>query len=240
MFVVLSVIAVFSVFTVKNVDVSFNVSDELKYETNEIQDKLDKYLGKNLMFVDTEEISTILNDYPYLEVLSLKKSWPNVIKVELTERQKVYYVSNSDNGEKYILDVNGVVVEKVNTVPNGLIELKTEIKSVELNSKIVLQDDYQEFLSLSLSVILNDFFTNTVKAVEICPASAEQAESVIYLEMSTGLKIEIYKANERGNDKLSFALEYYDKSLSDREKYVHSFIVFEENGQIKAGYTEYN
>ncbi len=240
MFVVLTVIAVFSVFTVKNVDVSFNVSDELKYETDEIQDKLDKYLGKNLMFVDTEDISKILQEYPYLEVVSLKKVWPNVISVDLTERQKVYYISDTDKGVNYILDTNGIIVEQVDTTPIELIEIKATIKSANLNSKIILEEDYQEFLALSLSVVLDEFFTNTVKSVEICPISSEQAESVIYLEMSTGLKIEIYKANERGAEKLSFALEYYDKSLSDREKYIHSFIVFEESGQIKADYTEYN
>ena len=77
-------------FSVKKIEINFAVSDQT--DSASIQSTLDGFLGDNLLFMKTEEIEKALKGYHYMEVVSVKKQYPNVITVSLKERREIYYI----------------------------------------------------------------------------------------------------------------------------------------------------
>ena len=233
-FLLVVVLAIFSVFKIKKVAVDFNVAENCVYDTEKIQEKLDGCLDKNLLLFDTDKVEDILADYPYLEIKSVTKSFPNHLLIELKERQKVYFVNYL--GENYILDKNGFVTEKTSVIPKDLIEIKISVENATVGQKLEIKQSEVDLFNLGLSVIYNENFTNTVDYIEVVVATEKQD---LVLGMTTGVRIEVIKATVRWQDKISAGLKCYNDELTDRHKYTHDVLVFElDDGNLSVTHTE--
>ncbi|MBO4594645.1 MAG: FtsQ-type POTRA domain-containing protein, partial [Clostridia bacterium] len=105
------IVVVFScifAFTVSDVHADFWVSGEFDAET--VQNKLDGYKGKNLIFFNAEEIKTELEKDPAVEVISIRKEFPNVLWVSVKERIESFRISQG--GETLVLSEEGYVLKK--------------------------------------------------------------------------------------------------------------------------------
>ena len=89
-FVAIAVFSVFSVFVIKEVTPSFTVTTNCKSQTDEIEEKLISYKGQSLLFLNLEEVKNDLSVNPYLEIVSVEKSYPNSLIVEVEERIAVF------------------------------------------------------------------------------------------------------------------------------------------------------
>ena len=86
-----------SAFTVKEVNVSF--STYIKQDgAGEIQEALNKYNGKNLLFIKTDKIVKEIEEDPYFKVYSVEKNYPNVLKISIEERKEVFGISYKNKG----------------------------------------------------------------------------------------------------------------------------------------------
>ena len=57
-FVAVIIIAVFMMFTVKEVNVNFSIYSDTA-NTTELQEKFDKFAGDNLIFLDTKDVESV-------------------------------------------------------------------------------------------------------------------------------------------------------------------------------------
>lgn len=200
-------------FSVKKIDVKFNVSTGL--DVSEISEKLDEYDGSNLLFLDIQEVEEELKQFPYFEVNCIKKNYPNVLSIEITERREVYEMVVGD--KVVFASSDGLVLKQI--------ELSTW--QGESREKILLQTEGIEFdkievgnyLSCSDNELLYSVFdmaltaqlTDCIKTLKVIsePFLRKDAEFTTY----TGCKILITEADLRSNEKITKAFNaYYDKA----------------------------
>ena len=91
-FFVIAIISFVGLFSIKRVHIDFAAQKETN--SIEVQDSLNSFLGQNLLFLNLDDVNSLLNDYHYMEVVSVKKSFPNVLSVQLKERREIYYIKN--------------------------------------------------------------------------------------------------------------------------------------------------
>ncbi len=88
----------------------------------------ENFEGKSFVFVDKNEIETVLRKNPYVEIVSLKKVFPDKIEVELSERKECFSVYD---GDKYYFLDNKYHLLRIGAERGG--ETVTEISLTEVD-----------------------------------------------------------------------------------------------------------
>lgn len=223
------------IFSVESINVTYAVGAQT--DVSDFNDSLNKYKGKNLLFVELDEIKEDLKDYPYFEVEEISKSYPNVINVTVRERLEVYWFEN--NGVYYTLDQTGFVLKSQTEQPvsNNQIQLTFDeyisFTSLDIGAKIKTNDDalIQSVFSMAQSVRLTD----CINKISISSKPEKDASFYTY----TGVVITIRNVEQLGTDKAVEAFEFYDK-LDDYSKAFNEIIGFynEHLGKVDADWSE--
>lgn len=239
-FAVVVICLAVSVFTVKQVDVKFTFSAN-NVETTEINSSMDGFVGKNLLFLDTKDISNELEKNPYIEVLNVEKKFPNIVEVSVKERREIYSVTFS--GKTYITDMNGLVLcEKNPEKTYGEHELiNLELKNItveELTVGKVIKTNADSFLSTAFEISKSVDLTDSVKTLKVEKRFSGTDNLYLSFETYSGVNIVINKAEEKGQEKALMGFSVYDTETDD---YVKSFNTIEVNmlvgGSIRATWT---
>lgn len=238
-----------ALFSVKEIEVDFAVSEET--DTKSVQETLDKYLGKNLMFVDTEEVKSTLKDYQYMEVLSVEKKFPNVIKVKIEERRETYYLEHGEN--VYVTTADGFVLNVIEkSAYQGNVEwdkITLRVVDVDLSDETKSEQDADltgkkigetvsivgdEFLGqvfeMAKSVKLTDCIEE-IKVERVVNGAIIGAKDVV-INTRTGVKIRIMDADNLGMEKMRRAFVEYDNASTDYVKTFNYILVGISNGEI--------
>ena len=221
-FMLVVVFSCVSIFSLKKVDAVFAVSENANVE--EMQNKLDDYLGKNLLFFDTEQVYTLFEDNRYVEVLSVKKEFPNVLKVEIKERREVFYVALGDKG--YATTDSGFVLGELSQAEMENEQPRDRIL-LEFDENIYVDVSVGEYLSVKNSNVADTFFemvksfnlTDCIKKVSVLGRAQLLGEYDVVVETYTGVKIEIENVENNGVNKIKNAFYVYDNFLSDYQKF---------------------
>ena len=236
-FMLVVVFSCVSIFSLKKVDVVFAVSENANVE--EMQDKLDDYLGKNLLFFDTEQVYTLFEDNRYVEVLCVKKEFPNVLKVEIKERREVFYVALGDKG--YATTDNGFVLRELSQA-----EMENELPRdrilLEFDENIYVDVSVGEYLTVKNSNVADTFFemvksvnlTDCINKVKVVGKTQLLGEYDVFVETYTGVKIEIRKVENNGVNKIKNAFYVYD-NLSDYQKFEGDLLSINSLGPAEIG-----
>ena len=221
-FVVL--LACFGIFTVAKIDVSYAVSS---YDVHTAESILNKYKGKNILFLDEQDVIDDLKSMTYLEVQSVEKKYPNVLSVNITERRETYKMTFND--KTYILDENGVALNDSGEIKQGVnvIDLefitfrnnpnltsKIEVTDVVLGQKIKTTSDETVFKSLEIAKQFGLF--DCVKSVTIEDCSGGEYD--VSFETHTGVKIYIIDILVDGEIKGQVGFEAYNTKANDYQK----------------------
>ncbi len=213
-------------FSVKKVDARFSVSENKNVE--EVVNCLEEFNGVNLLFFDVEEINQAMQQFPYFEVVSLKKSYPNVITVEIQERREVYDLLLNETvvnvaSDGFVLNIqdksewSGPVREKIVLETEGLTFFQPEVgKYLSCGDDKLL---YSVF-DMALEVELTDCI-KTLK-IEVEPYLRKDAIFKTY----TGASIVVFEADERGVDKITEAFSAYYEIANDYQKTFGELEVF--------------
>ena len=220
---VFSLVVVFSLITmlsVKHVNVDFSIYGLGEEYTDDIYSDLDKYKGKNIVFVDLDDVRADLSKYTYFEVVSIKKSLPNVIKVELKERFAKYVVVYNDT--KYLVASDGFVVEMypLSAELSGYMQIDASL--VAGNEFILKQPVVGDYLSANFDDVLSkiiavaeefslsDFVTGAeVFSYKMHDGSyGDMSRLVLYTK--TGVEIHLTDFLVKTNDKVSMAITSYN------------------------------
>ena len=85
-------------FEIKNIEVNNND----KINESDIVEKLNHIYGKNIIFIDSDDISTPLESISFLKKIEVKKKYPNTIIIKVNETKPVAILFKKNN--KYLLD----------------------------------------------------------------------------------------------------------------------------------------
>lgn len=223
-------------FSVKKVSAEFSVIGES--QATEIQEDLDAaFKGKSLVFLKKSEVYAICDKYPYYEVISVTKEYPNVLKIEITKRLETFKVQTAD--KTYILDGEGVVLNDT-----GKTEFSSRVIPVNLGDvqvvngtvgeKIATTDDNLFYSVLKTSRTLG--LTDSVKEIKI-DSGAAWHDAVF--NTYTGVEVCVWGVEDQGETKIKRAFALYEK-LSDYQKTAFKIVAYkQDNGDVVASWTSH-
>ena len=226
-------------FSVKKVDIEFNLATDV--ETQEIEQKLNVFCGENLLFLDCDEIVNIIKEYPYFELVSVGKRFPNVISVNLKERVETYYLLTED--KVYVTDKDGVLLNNFDVstfdgnVPRNIITLSFEgvvFSEQILGNKIIC--DNQQIFDVTLDMAKSVDLTDCIKSIKVVNATEQQD---VYFSTYTGVNILVTEALDRGVDKTVVGFNAYNEKTDDYIKtYNNIIVVLKDDGTILPVWTD--
>ena len=222
----------FGLFTTKKVQVNYAVSS--KIITENVQPVFDEFVGKNLLFLNLDIVEDAISDNLYLEIVSVKKDFPNVLTVNVKERREVYYLKNGD--EYLVTTENGFILRKAyqTEVKNysGRDKILFTLDGVNItNAKVgkVVETDSQSLIETVFEMAKNVELTDCIKSIEVFKPNVPGAN--VTFKTYTGVNVEIAKAEEKGVEKVVFAFNAYDNAPSDYVKMFSTIKVNLLNGQ---------
>ena len=240
-FAVISIFVVFAVvvicsaiatFTLKSVNAVFSVSVENSARVQTVQETLDKYTGKNLLFCKTDDIKAEIEQDPYIEVVSIVKRYPDQLEVKVKDRKELYVVNNGD--AYYVLSENGIVLRKSDEQVGGREYIELDLGDIKTNrltvgSYISTEDD--EMLAIALDVAQTARLTDCIKKIKL--DKGVEKEDIIF-STYTAVDIVIKKAKDEGVKKTEYALKAYDEETHDYRKSNNQIIAYKlDSGEIR-------
>ncbi|MBO7345671.1 MAG: FtsQ-type POTRA domain-containing protein [Clostridia bacterium] len=237
LFVLVVTFSFFGIFSIRKVETTFSVSENTAVE--KLQEKFDALLNKNLLFLDEQEIYDCLKDNHYMEILSVEKSFPNVVKVNVKERREIYYLE-CPNGY-LVTTTDGFVLRTVSTVPSG--ERDKIVLSLDgislLDGTIgkVVKTDNDQLLKLVFEMAKSVNLTDCIEEITVFTMGGESAD--VTFGIYTGVDIVVQKADEDGVQKAIEGFSAYDTHANDYEKMFKNILVNKTaDGKIQATWSE--
>jgi cell division septal protein FtsQ len=212
----------------------------------EIQTKLEQYLGNNLLFFDTDKVYELLADESYIEVLSVDKRFPNVLFVELKERREIFYVRN---GEKtFATTSDGFVLrelsesERIGELPRDRILLEfSEVDLLDLTVGKCFTAENKDLVQVVFDMAKSVNFTDCIKSIEVKKIAEilGVGEYDAVFATYTGVKMTVEDFLFSGVEKAVNAFYVYDSVLTDFQKAdgeIQSFVM--KNGAFSVTYNQ--
>lgn len=109
LFVAVIAAALNAVFTVTEVRVLWRApfSEEGEEEVYELQGRLeDAFVGSSTTFLNLSDVAALVSEYPFLELESAEKSYPQRLLLQISERREVFAFQR-ENGRYAVLDAEG-------------------------------------------------------------------------------------------------------------------------------------
>ncbi len=234
-FMISVIVACIGLFSVKKVHVDFTVSASADIER--VQNKLNKFLGVNLLVFNEQEVSLALKDEPYYEVLSVEKSYPNILSVSLKERVEVYYLEFQ--GEFFIMNEDGFVVNKVSENPQSRERIYLQLDGVEINRIAVgeyIDTNDNQTVNTAFEMAKSVNLTDCIKTLTVFKIGNESPN--VTFETYTGVSIEIQYSDDDGVLKTQRAFDAYNEHANDYEKTFSHILAYKVNGLIEVWWSE--
>lgn len=238
LFVTVAVFCFASAFKITDVELSYNViigsSENVKEKCSEY---LESYKDKNLVFINSDEVAKELSSLSgYVEVVSVKKEFPNKLAVTIMERPEVYALGVGD--DYFVLDYNLNVLSKKSDIKNNvfgydnvLLELNPADFDVNLSvgSTLKIRDDDTDKYLKTCSLNIYSMRENIVK-VSVTTKKGGVKYKTLTIHMREGVTFTLLKANEKTVEKLQATFDFY-KNLSNKG-YGEYITVLEDSGNI--------
>ena len=233
-----AVFFVVSLFTVKDVVSEYSVYGVAEFD--EVEDILDDYEGKSLVFVDCDEIKNRINKDTVYNVESVKKEYPSTIRVKLSSRQERFAIA-AQGGGYYILDEVFAVCAVREDASNSADELDNVIVdfiNVDEPELIVkTRADYENNVALSLvKSVIEKIASPRDHILSVTVEDKGYNDFYFTIRFREGVTAEIRKASEMTEEKAEKTFErYFD--LSDKDKLGGKIICFMlDEGEVVAQY----
>ena len=231
--IVVFVILNMTVFTVQHITVLNKVESQVIDKDEIIKDSgID--LGSNIFLLsESKTISSIEKQNPYVEVISIERSFPNKVLIHVSMRTPLMAVHIQNSNLYALIDASLKILEIVDEY-SALYLSSTKVIGIEITDPIIGGVLYQtndvngrlagigyvaEKEKLEGSAFLNFFESVTFAGNE---------GSIIYIKVRSGVTICLNGINDT-QSKLRFALEEYRALGEQNFKRTQGFIYFNEN-----------
>lgn len=239
------VMGVYFVFVIDSVVVYYDVLSEKGVEYSmEIQIGLEEaYRGKNILFVSDKEAIDILEQYPYVKSVSVRKIYPDKIAVYAEENPERFAVENS-SGEYDMLDSDG-----------NYLTTRSENENYADSYRNILLEGFGEYASsfnqseaFKAAKIMCDYMHETFGGVRanlsgikyVTPTTSEE-NAYFELSMTEGVKIRIFAPLSSAEEKCKSAVERY-LAVSPEDRLYGLITVVEKadgSGELITAYSDF-
>ena len=207
-FLIAVVASLTMLFSVKKVSAEFSVYGDS--EAQEIQKELNAFNGKNLVFLKLSDVANVCEKFPYYEITSIKKEYPNVIRLKIEKRAEVFKIENAD--KSYVLDKDGIILndEGKTEFPRNVLSVdigNLSVVSGAVGTKMATSDDelFYSVLKSSQTLKLNDI----VKKIEISKSEYGDFRDAVF-KTYTGVEITVWNVDDDGDRKIRAAFSCYE------------------------------
>ncbi len=248
LFLSAAVLGVSSVYRVDEVTLYAPViSQEAEEEAAAFKTRLlETYKKRSTLFVKREEADAISEEFPYLRIVSFKKSYPNRLVLEVREDAEVYAVPTSKSQEEYyILNADGVVLgvrkDSANRSTGGhnVLLNGTDTLHIVGEKGSVLKGD--ETFQALLAFVKQAHETlegiqRNVLSVEVVRPAAATKETIFKVQTEEGVLLYVRNPLERTQEKAIKAMQEY-LNLGDDEKTSGALLIYDEEQTLGVYYT---
>lgn len=229
-FLLIFVITFNSVCAITQFDVKFETSSAgATASTKTVQERLDAYLKKSFLFFKEKNVYNVVDkvceeDGTYLEVLSVKKTFPNKVTVSVAERYEKY--AFSVNGKYYITDTHGEILavkeDNANNIGGNNIDIKG-FTFAEAETGQIITADEEDMFSV-LMTLLNTTADEKLGGIRGRIASAEYIsrgsgltvkDDLFVFTFTEGIKIVLEHQNIVDGEANPITIEERQKCLAD-------------------------
>ena len=221
-------------FSVKEVNAEYSVYSE--EDTASVQQTLDSFKGKSILFVSESDVVSALAGYTRFKVVSVNKSLPNVINVQIEERREVYHLPI--DGVTYCMDKTGFVLgETAEPAGRDIIDVYFEgIDVLSVTPGGILSTSEDGFFLSVLEMAEYAGLSDCIESVTFRDDRSVEIREAVF-KTYTGVEIVVDKPDVRGHDKIVKAFEVYN-ATSDFYKTFSRILVLEtDSGEITATWT---
>lgn len=241
LFVVIATISLFLAFPLNNIETEFSVYENSEEKVEDVKEKLNKFIGNNLIFLNENDIKKVVEENPYFVCESVEKKFPSSVKISVKERRGVYVLAKDDNN--YLADENGLVLSlyEGNVEDRKYIQLK--FSDIDYNVTV------GEIISFGDNVANENAFLlalDTAKEVNLTDCIAvmtienKTVQYHIVFDTYTKVKIRIMDAGVSGVLKGVKGFECYTAETNDKRKSDNEIQVYLDNeGVINAVWTRH-
>lgn len=248
-FTLVTLFSCMALFSVKKVEIEFAVGDST--DLTEVEEKLDAYLGKNLLFLKTSAVEDALKDFQYMQILSIEKQYPNVLKLKIEQRRETYFIECGDKvyvttAEGFVLNVIDsteylgntdrekitLKVKEISISQGEITETDAKIKDGEIGKVLSLSGD--DFLSTVFYLAQKVNLANCIKELKVEKIMSGNVVGArdILITTYTGVKIRIIDADVNGEEKIVQAFNEYDNAPTDYIKTFNYILVSEVDDNV--------
>lgn len=240
-FGVIAIISCLGLFSIKKVQVVFAAHKETN--SIEIQDSLNSFLGDNLLFLNLDEVNSVLNEYHYMEVVSLEKSFPNVLTVQLKERREIYYIQNGTNF--VVTNEDGFVLDTVDSIENisrdKIVLDLTGVNVLECEQGSYLKTDNDTLMDIIFEMSKSVNLTDNINKISVNTEDRHFPDVNFTIVTGSTITVQSVDLNNLSTSisKVKNAFFVYDTLLTDFEKFtgnIQSFLIDNPQNQYHGCY----
>ena len=238
LFITVAVFCLASAFKVTDIELKVeNVENSPENVSSLCEQELLKHDGANLLFLNVDEIEESLSKLSgYVEVVEVKKEFPNKVTVTVKERVEAFTVFV--NGKYYALDSGFTVLSEKQTNKNnvsGIENVLIEFSPSDIDTSLVVGKElkiYDEatatYLKNSASALCD--INDSIQKISVSVKKDGVLYKTLTLKMKEGVTFNLLKADEKTVEKLNATYEFY---LALENKGLGEYItVLEDNGKI--------
>ncbi|MBN7572693.1 peptidase S49 [Clostridium sp. 2-1] len=157
--IIMTIIVLFIVGTIFAIKSNFFIIKKVSILGNpvmsgeDVKNSTENLIGQNILFINKQNIISNAKKNPYVENVEISKSYPKQVNIKISEKEGVYYVEK--DGYKYVLDNDGNLLEKADSVENrSLVNVKgIDLKDVALGQKMIDDNRVLDFLDIFYQII---------------------------------------------------------------------------------------
>lgn len=133
----------------------------------EIKENTQYLIGQNILFINNKNIIEQAKKNPYVESVKISKAYPKQVNITIAEKQGVFYVEK--DGQKYVLDGDGTLLEKTDNVENrSLVNIKgIDLKDVNLGDKVLDDTRILNLLNVFYQIIKNNPTNYNIDCIDV-------------------------------------------------------------------------
>ncbi len=182
--------------------------------------------SKSIFMVDVKSLEkSILDKFPDIQSVTIKKMYPNDITLQVTERTP-FMVFCQNTTDCFFIDINGVAFEKVKEVPQGMAVIIKDFDGKEVYlGKTVIEKGAMDMISVIASN-LKDNFQIGVKEVlvgnSLIFTTSENWK--VYFDLALDVRPQVTKMNVLLKDQIT---------AKDRKKLQYIYLQYKDRAYFK-------
>lgn len=153
-----------------------------------------KIVSRNIILANTKKIrSAVLDRFPEVESVVIKKNYPNSLDVFITERNPLGAFCDNEN-KCFLIDYNGIIFEALNPVPDNTLIIRQALQPTSLSiGKTAVKKEIMGAI-FKISTSLTSRFNIAVKeALITSPVRLNVKTSegwVVYFDLTQGANVD--------------------------------------------------